>query len=417
MNEAELLAEADRCVKCGLCLPHCPTYGQTRNENESPRGRIALIQAWAGGHLETSAALLEHTDNCLLCRSCERACPAEVRFGRLMDRFREQIRERRNPSFSVSLLKTISHHPELSQSIRAGLAFYRGSGLQSAARKLKLPRLLGLAQVDRLLPESSVSTPPQGHYFPVAGPSLGEVALFHGCMGALLEPETIGSAISVLNHLGYNVHSPKQQVCCGALDRHAGAGAMARRFERMNAAAFGGRSYDAIVSLASGCGAQLKEYDVPEIAGKICDISQFIAATGVELRSRLAPLPESVCLHSPCSLRNVMREEGGALALIKQIPEIEVRQFPEKIRCCGSAGSYLLDHPDMASALLDALLAEAVGGRPRYLLSSNIGCTLHIAAGSRARGLKMEVLHPVTLIARQLAAHRQSRMQDAKPFE
>ena len=105
-----LLADADLCVKCGLCLPHCPTYNKTQNENESPRGRIALIQAWAGGHLGTSKKLVEHIDNCLLCRSCEQACPAVVPYGRLINDFREQIKSERDSTLAVWLLTGYKLH-------------------------------------------------------------------------------------------------------------------------------------------------------------------------------------------------------------------------------------------------------------------------------------------------------------------
>jgi len=113
-------------------------------------------------------------------------------------------------------------------------------------------------------------------------------------------------------------------------------------------------------------------------------------------------LAASVCLHTPCSLKNVMREEQGAVKLLQQIPEIKMTPLPASIQCCGSAGSYMLDHPQMAQALLSDLLGVALKDQPEYLVSSNIGCALHISAGLRERGIALEVLHPVTLIARQL---------------
>ena len=89
MERQELRAGAEQCVKCGLCLPRCPTWRLRREEGDSPRGRLALIAAAAGGHLEADAALRGHLDGCLLCRACEAACPAQVPFGRLMDRARQ----------------------------------------------------------------------------------------------------------------------------------------------------------------------------------------------------------------------------------------------------------------------------------------------------------------------------------------
>ena len=396
-----LLADADLCVKCGLCLPHCPTYNKTQNENESPRGRIALIQAWAGKHLETSKKLVEHIDNCLLCRSCERVCPAVVPYGRLINDFREQIKGERDTTLSVSLLKRVSHNKTAGRLAQSGLKFYQTTALQKTARFLRLPELLRLDKIDRLLPDYHDSTPLAPHY-PTTAKVRGHVGLFIGCMGSLLDHETVNAAIKVLTAAGFNVSIPEQQTCCGALDLHDGDNETSGQLAATNCSAFADKNLDAIVTIASGCGSQMQEYQQAEFAGKVVDISQFLIKSGCDLSEQLQPLAASVCLHTPCSLKNVMREEQGAVKLLQQIPEIKMTPLPASIQCCGSAGSYMLDHPQMAQALLSDLLGVALKDQPEYLVSSNIGCALHISAGLRERGIALEVLHPVTLIARQL---------------
>jgi len=396
-----LLADADLCVKCGLCLPHCPTYNKTQNENESPRGRIALIQAWAGKHLETSKKLVEHIDNCLLCRSCERVCPAVVPYGRLINDFREQIKGERDTTLSVSLLKRVSHNKTAGRLAQSGLKFYQTTALQKTARFLRLPELLRLDKIDRLLPDYHDSTPLAPHY-PTTAEVRGNVGLFIGCMGSLLDHETVNAAIKVLTAAGFNVSIPEQQTCCGALDLHDGDNETSGQLAATNCSAFADKNLDAIVTIASGCGSQMQEYQQAEFAGKVVDISQFLIKSGCDLSDQLQPLAASVCLHTPCSLKNVMREEQGAVKLLQQIPEIKMTPLPASIQCCGSAGSYMLDHPQMAQALLSDLLGVALKDQPEYLVSSNIGCALHISAGLRERGIALEVLHPITLIARQL---------------
>ncbi len=397
-----LLADADICVKCGLCLPHCPTYTKTQNENESPRGRIALIQAWAGGHLEASEKLVEHIDNCLLCRSCERVCPAVVPYGNLIDNFRGQIKANKKFSLAGALLKEVSHNKATNRLAQSGLSFYQSSGLQKSVRFLKLPELLRLDNVERLLPTKSDHTPLNPSYFTEISPVKGNVGLFVGCMGTLLDHQTVDAAIKVLTAAGFNVHLPERQTCCGALDRHDGDIEKAEHLAATNCSAFADKSLDAVVTIASGCGSQMKEYQQSEFAGKVVDISQFLIKSGRDLRDRLLPLAASVCLHTPCSLKNVMREEQGAVKLLQQIPGIKTMPLPAAIQCCGSAGSYMLDHPLMAQALLNDLLNAALEDQPEYLVSSNIGCALHISAGLRERGVVLEVLHPIALIARQL---------------
>ncbi len=396
-----LLADADLCVKCGLCLLHCPTYNQSQNENESPRGRIALIQAWAGGHLETSKKLVGHIDNCLLCRSCERVCPAEVPYGRLIDNFRVQIRGERDSTLAVSLLKRVSHHKTLRRLAQSGLRAYQITGLQILARLFGLPGWLRLDNIDRLLPDYHQPTPLASHY-PATTEARGHVGLFTGCMGALLDHQTVTAAIKVLTAAGFAVSVPEQQSCCGALALHDGDKQNFERLAALNCSVFSDKSLDAIVTIASGCGSQLQEYRQAGFAEKVIDISQFLIESGCDLNDRLSPLAASVCLHTPCSLKNVMREELGALKLLQQIPEIKITPLPASVQCCGSAGSYMLNHPRMAQALLTDLLATALEYPPEYLVSSNIGCSLHISAGLRERGVALEVVHPVTLIARQL---------------
>jgi len=221
-------------------------------------------------------------------------------------------------------------------------------------------------------------------------------------MGSLLDHETVDAAITVLTTVGFNVYLPERQTCCGALDLHDGDIETAGRLEKINCSAFAEYGLDAIVTIASGCGSQLQEYKQTEFADKVVDISQFLSQSGCSLSEQLKPLTVSVCLHTPCSLKNVMREEQGALRLVQQVPGIAITLLPETIQCCGSAGSYMLKHPKMAQALLDDLLNAALAPQPGFLLSSNIGCALHIAAGLRERGVEMEVIHPVVLIARQL---------------
>jgi len=319
----------------------------------------------------------------------------------LINDFREQIKGERDTTLSVSLLKRVSHNKTAGRLAQSGLKFYQTTALQKTARFLRLPELLRLDKIDRLLPDYHDSTPLAPHY-PTTAEVRGHVGLFIGCMGSLLDHETVNAAIKVLTAAGFNVSIPEQQTCCGALDLHDGDNETSGQLAATNCSAFADKNLDAIVTIASGCGSQMQEYQQAEFAGKVVDISQFLIKSGCDLSDQLQPLAASVCLHTPCSLKNVMREEQGAVKLLQQIPEIKMTPLPASIQCCGSAGSYMLDHPQMAQALLSDLLGVALKDQPEYLVSSNIGCALHISAGLRERGIALEVLHPITLIARQL---------------
>lgn len=396
-----LLADADSCVKCGLCLPTCPTYSKTQNENESPRGRIALIQGYASGQLTDVKAVRAHIDNCLLCRECERICPAVVPYSRLIDNFRAHFQTDNKPSFAFTVLKKVAHHKGAQRLAQSSLRLYQTTGLQKAVRTLKLPELLHFDKMDRLLTDYVKPTVLKD-YYPATTACKGTVGLFVGCMGQLLDSETVNAAISVLTAVGFNIIVPSQQACCGALALHSGDKITADSLANINCDSFGEQPVTAIITIASGCGSQLQEYAHREFADKVMDISQFLMQAEVNLREQLQPLAASVCLHTPCSLKNVMRAEKGALQLLQQIPELSINKLPDTIVCCGSAGSYMLEHSAMAEALLADVVNAASTTQAHYLVSSNIGCALHIKAGLKKQGMTMEVVHPIVLIARQL---------------
>jgi glycolate oxidase iron-sulfur subunit len=400
---ADLLRDADLCVKCGLCLSHCPTYLKTGDENESPRGRIALIQAWAGGHLPASAQLMPHLDNCLLCRSCERVCPAQTPYGRLLDGFRAQTVQLRKDSPALSLAKYAAHSANFRRRIQRLLEAYRTSGLSRLARRLNISGLASVLMLERLadaLPQSVAEQLPE---IPRPAAGKGRVGLFAGCMGSLFDRESLIAAQRVLTLGGYEVYSPTGQTCCGALDLHSGDKQSAQRLAGQNAAAFAAASLHAVVSVASGCGATLLDYEDRGFAGKVVDISRFLLQNRIPENLPLVPLPAKIIVHTPCSLANVMRDPNSVLQLLRHIPETESIPLPDTIQCCGSAGSYMLDHPAMAQALLDDVLAVIRRHRPRYVVTSNVGCAMHMRAGLKRLGEEIEVLHPVALLNRMLA--------------
>src|SRR5581483_3224982 len=81
------------CIHCGLCLSSCPTYLETANENDSPRGRIYLMRAVQEGRLGLTASPVKHFDLCLGCRACEAVCPSGVQYGNLLEHTRAHLEQ------------------------------------------------------------------------------------------------------------------------------------------------------------------------------------------------------------------------------------------------------------------------------------------------------------------------------------
>ena len=251
-------------------------------------------------------------------------------------------------------------------------------------------------------------TPPG--IYPAIPTETGHAALFTGCTGDLLDRETLAAAIKVMTHLGIRVRIPETQACCGALDQHDGDTNTAKHLIEQNLSAFGTDETETIVSIASGCGAMLREYDQTassepstDFSRRVQDISQFLMSLTWPEDLQLKPLKAVVCLHTPCSLKNILRADSHAATLLKRIPELKAVALPAQTRCCGAAGSYMLEHPEMADTLRDEVLDQIAAAQPSLLVTSNPGCAMHLRAGLKQRGLDIEIVHPVTMLARQLA--------------
>src|SRR5689334_20876817 len=394
------LDAADQCVKCGMCLPHCPTYGVTRNEAESPRGRIMLMQGLATGRIDASAAVEAHLDGCLTCRACEVVCPAQVPYGRLIDATREQLahanpRRTRIPRLMAAVLT----RPTLRWFAALPLWLYQRLGLQGLVRRLGLLGRGRLARLESLLPEIHLPRLPRA----TAGSA--SVSLFANCTSPLTEPAALDAAVRLLEALGERVAVPPAQACCGAQHQHAGMAAPARACAARNLEAFAGDG--PVLGLASGCTAQLLEYDLiagaegAAFARRVRDLGVYLAAHPRLDSLAFEPLPARVLLHTPCTLRNVVKAPDVMRTLLRRIPALEVESMDSA--CCGAAGSYFVTQPEMADALLEPKLARARGSRPDYVVSSNVGCAMHLAAGLRREGLTARVVHPLELLAQQLA--------------
>ncbi len=413
-----IIEKSNQCVSCGLCLPYCPTYRVLKSEADSPRGRIALMSGVANGRIPLNARFIQHMDRCLTCRACEAVCPNRVSYGKLIDEARALIVNQPESVAAIqkSTIRSALERLLLTQPARLDRLRWLFYIIQKR-RSLQWLRESRFVEKSRLL-KFIVQLPPikfpyavaaEGKnaasdfwqpVYPAEGEIRGEVALFLGCVARITDVVTLNASIYVLNLLGYTVHVPSEQVCCGAIQQHSGDLEQANKLARRNQSVFA--KFGTIISTASGCGVQLLESGVAGDQAHIMDISRFLVTSEGWEGVNIAPLPQKILVHEPCSLRNVLRDQAYPYGLIARIPGVEVVPLAGNDQCCGAAGTYFIDQPEIADMLLKDKIIAMREGAAQCLVTSNIGCAMHMANGLHEQGMNIEVLHPVTLLARQM---------------
>lgn len=389
---AAALADADLCVKCGLCLPHCPTYRLTQHEADGPRGRIALTQGLLHGALQASDALKAHLDGCLSCRACEAVCPARVPYGRVIDSARAALATPRRTRLT-RLLAVVLDSPLLRGLVRTGLWL-----LSALLDHHRTPRRSGTAHWWQARPVvRRWRAVPDG--LPAKVASGKTIGLFAGCVGDIAERAVLHDAAALLRAAGRSVVIPPDQGCCGALQQHGGLPDAAAARARRNAQAFAG--CDQVLALATGCGAALRDLGDGTLAGKTADLCTALAAALDEQAPAFAPSTLRVGIHTACTQAQVFGAPQAVRRLLQRIPGITLVDLAPGSGCCGAAGTAFLTAPQQAAQLLAPKLAAAE--TVDVVVSANIGCSLHLLAGLRREGRAVAVVHPVSLLAQALA--------------
>jgi glycolate oxidase iron-sulfur subunit len=392
------------CVHCGICLPQCPTYRVLGDEIDSPRGRLYLMRAAAEGRIGLSETFERHLDLCLGCRACESACPSGVPFGSLLEATRSQFRRRASSESLLSrLIFSVFPEPVRLGALLAPLRLYQRSGFQKLVRRSgALRRFPRLAAMEALLPDVPAAVP-LPEFVAAHGTPRGRVGLLTGCVQRHLYPRVNHDTARLLALAGWDVVIPRDQGCCGALDLHGGRLDEMRVRARRLAASFAA-DLDWVVTNAAGCGSAMKEYghwmagdaSVARLVSRTRDVTELL----VDADLPLGPVKLTATYHDACHLAHGQRIRREPRALLGRVPGLRLVDLGESELCCGSAGIYNLLEPEMADRLLDRKLDRIVETGARAVVTGNPGCMLQIAKGARARGLDLEVLHPVEVLAR-----------------
>ena len=420
------------CVHCGLCLPSCPTYRVLGNENDSPRGRIYLMRAVAEEKLTVGPSFARHIDLCLGCRACETACPSGVPYGHLLETARAEIvAEEAEANRAIGrvagfILNQIFTRPRLLAFFMRLAKWVRDSGLAQLAFESELVSGRPHFALAVLL---ASGTRPGGHRRKgdraVAAARTEEkaprtpVAVLRGCVMEGLFSETNRATERVLIRNGCDLAAADRQVCCGALHAHSGHMDTARLLARKNIDAFLASGCEAVVVNSAGCGAAMKEYGEwlasdGEYAGRaqalsaiVKDVSEFLAERGFATPTGYSPC--RVTYDAPCHLLHAQHIITQPMDLVKQIPGVEFTVLPGYEQCCGGAGIYNLQHPELSAEILSPKLESIKATGAEVVVTGNPGCIMQIGAGAMMNHLPVAVVHPIDLLD---AAYRDDKGHD-----
>lgn len=417
MDEDQLL----NCMRCGFCLPSCPTYIESGfKESHSPRGRIALMKAVVDGLIEPNEDVERTLELCLGCRACEPVCPSGVKYGHLLEEARDIINQNKKHSLPVRVVRKavfqgLFPHQNRMRLATGLLGVYQRSGLQTVARKTGFLKLLpdNLATIEKVLPKAPTMKEMANRPTRLVADGIlkKRVAFFSGCLMDTMFLDTNNATMKLLQMAGCEVVIPQNQACCGALHGHSGEKDAAKGLAKRNIKAFEELEIDYIITNAGGCGAFLIDYDHllkddPEwkdraeaFVVKLRDISTLL----VELKFFEYPLhlpAQVITYQDSCHLRNVMGVSGDPRVLLKAIKGAEFRETKDSDRCCGSAGIYNIIESEMSMQILDHKMENVKVSDATTIVTANPGCLLQMKLGIEREGLsdKMRAIHIADLL-------------------
>lgn len=421
-------AVLQQCMHCGMCLPTCPTYDETKRERNSPRGRIALMRAIADDELTIGREFADEMSYCLGCLACQTACPAGVQYATLFETARADI-ERAGINttdtrtfWRVITLGFLFQHPGMLRLAGTMLRVYQRTGLEAMMRRSGLLRFLP-ADLRRLEPQAPRIAPKYSNKLiktrEKPATATYRVALLTGCIQDLVFPDVNRDTADVLLANGCIVDTPSSQPCCGSLHAHNGEADMAQNLARRLIELVPPDRYDAIITNAGGCGSHLRHYgsllaDDPNFRdrarvwdSKLKDIHEWLGIIGCRAPEQ-SPFDEPVTItyHESCHLAHGQKITREPRALLRLLPGVTLKELPESTWCCGSAGIYTITQPEQAEKLLVRKTANILATGASCVTTGNPGCQLQLARGLTASGADVDVAHPVSLLAK---AYRRER--------
>lgn len=413
-----------QCMHCGMCLPSCPTYLETKRERNSPRGRIALMRSIADGDLEVTKEFGDEMYYCLGCLACTTACPAGVNYPKLFEYARAEV-EHQDVLFQperrfwrwLTLRQLFASQAKL-RVVGKLLWLYQASGLSRLVRASGILKIL-----PKNLRELEPTTPTVRSKFSddlieeseSGGSTRYKVGMLTGCVQDLVFSDVNRDTVDVLLENGCEVVTPRSQGCCGSLHAHNGDLEQAKVQARHLIDSFDLDSLDAVITNAAGCGSHLKHFgglltDDEEYSEKAKkwdrlakDISEWLVEIGFRKPEGQPEEEETITYHEACHLCHGQGISKQPREVLCSIPGLKLVELENATHCCGSAGVYNITQPEQAGKLQVEKVESIQRTGADRVATANPGCHLQIQNGI---GAEKPVSHPVSLLA---AAYRREK--------
>ncbi len=403
------IAEADSilrsCVHCGFCTATCPTYVLLGDELDSPRGRIYLIKDMLENDRPATPEIVKHIDRCLSCLSCMSTCPSGVNYMHLVDHARKHVEETyERPWFDRMQRKVLALLIPYPNRFKLALAF---GALAKPLGPLLPARLKAMLALAPLPAGRSPLDAPGTHQ--AGGTAKHRVAILPGCAQRAIAPNINEATLRLLSRHGVETVYPDNAGCCGSLVHHMGLEEQSHAQAKAMIDAWwpeteqgGGKGLDAIIINASGCGTTVKDYGfmlrndpayaekAAIVSGLTRDVSEFMADIGLSTPS--LPTGQRVTYHAACSLQHGQKVRSQPKELLAGAG-FQVNEAAESHLCCGSAGTYNMLQPEIATCLRDRKLGNIAATEPEIIATGNIGCMTQLASKS-----PVPVVHTVELL-------------------
>lgn len=322
---------------------------------------------------------------------CEQACPANVDYGKIIDAGRAMSQTELSGLQKIQqsfVLLVLSNAP-LRKLFKTLNSVLKSSGLMHLLSGFRIFKLTPSTNTARFSTENTNTS---------NGPN---VLIVSSCANDFFNDPTYSAAVSLLNKLGCNVHEPNHSPCCGALHQHTGNLHKAENLKQEFINSFKNNNVDYLSSIATGCGAHIKQYE-NELNKKVIDINELLLLQLEKQAISFNSLKEKVFVHQPCTQNQISSEKNLVERLLNHIPDIELQQFKDQTGCCGAGGMNSITNAELANQLIDNKVDELSKFRNSILVTSNIGCALHFQARLKQENIPLRVCHPATLLAEQM---------------